>query len=369
VKNPWFDRAKVFLWLPFAIPYFCVAKIMRVQPLFQPYIHSFAERLANIKETDLSDSPYCQRYFRQLQAHRSYYLEIYAAVLQQVLNHTNVAREHLTLLETGAGNGWLALFAKHCGFGTVLVHDLDPVFLAAAMKLSHSVQLTVIAMPTTEISEWPLALRNQQIDAIVGTDMIEHVYHLPSFFQSLAQLQPAKVFVFTTGSNPENPWKVHRLKKLQRRDEWIGGSPDDSALFGHEPHASFRQIRKDIISAEAPNIGEKELAILVKATRGQKQSDIIKSVALFQKNGQLPLPASGHNTCHPVTGSHTERILPLADYKAICQEAGFQVKISSGFYDTDKKGLKKHISNLLNRLLTIFGTRIAPFIFLTGTKK
>jgi hypothetical protein len=77
-------------------------------------------------------------------------------------------------------------------------------------------------------------------------------------------------------------------------------------------------------------------------------------------------PLDKFNTCHPETGSWTERILSINDYKSTFQSCGFVLTVNSGFYNEHKKGLKKIMFQGINLLVTIFGMRFAPFIILSG---
>jgi hypothetical protein len=175
------------------------------------------------------------------------------------------------------------------------------------------------------------------------------------------------ISVFTTGSNPENYFKARQLMKLQLRDELIGGNTDDALLFGHEAHESYLKIRENIIRNIAPELEENTILTLAKLTRGNNRNDIIIAVKNYQSNHELPqLIDHPTNTCHPETGSWTERLMPISTYKSIFQQHRFSLHISAGFYNQYQSGIKGICLQVLNKILWIFGLRLAPFIFLTG---
>jgi hypothetical protein len=98
-----------------------------------------------------------------------------------------------------------------------------------------------------------------------------------------------------------------------------------------------------------------------------QKKDILAAIEIYHKSGMLPIePLDKFNTCHPETGSWTERILSLKEYKTIYQSNGFALTVNSGFYNEHKKGLKKTMFQGINLMVSIFGMRFAPFIILSG---
>jgi hypothetical protein len=157
--------------------------------------------------------------------------------------------------------------------------------------------------------------------------------------------------------------------KLQWRDEHVGGKADDALLFGHDAHESYHKIRENIIKVVAPELDENIILKLAKLTRGKNQSDIIDAVKKFQTTKELPLLINHpSNTCHPETGSWTERLMPISTYKSIFRHHQFKLSFSSGFYNHYQPGIKGITLLFLNKIKSIFGLKLDPFIFLTGKK-
>lgn len=343
---------------------------MKPDQNIQSFIPSFEQLLAGVEPASLSDEVYCRKYFVHLRDNSRYYLAIYASVLEKVLQNSRFTKQEINLLDYGAGNGLLGIFARYCGFGRVALNDIDLPFLEAARKLAQAVGVDInafIAGDIIRVQEHPFA---HQLNAIAGTDVIEHIYNLDDFFARIQAINPAMISVFTTASNPLNAMKVRQLRRLQLRDELVGGEPDDFLLFGAEPLQPYFQIRKDIIKEMLPAIDPETLTMLATSTRGMNAADIKKAVGSYQLNNTLPeLIKDPANTCNPLTGSWTERIMPLEEYQSLYKRNGFSLFIYDGFYNKYKKGLKGLISNGLNRLIPIFNHRISPFIVFVGVKK
>ncbi len=334
---------------------------------FQQEIKSFSILLSQNELSLHHSNNYCDRYLQHLIANRNYYLDIYAHVFEKVLTNSNSPKENLTIIDYGAGNGLLGIFAKYCGFGKVIINELDHVFLMSSLNLSEKLNIIIDKFIEGDISIVKKETTDLKIDAIIATDVIEHIYNLNDFFTTLQSINPEIISVFTTGSNPENYFKVKKLQRLQLKDEFEGGKPDDFALFGFQSHKAYLEIRKDIIRGVLKNEADNVINQMASKTRGLQKKDILSAIEVYLKTGMLPNePIDTFNTCNPETGSWTERIINLDEYKNIYQTFNFNLIVNSGFYNVHKKGLKRLSFQLLNMLVSIFGMRFAPFIILTG---
>ena len=261
------------------------------------------------------------------------------------------------------------MFAKHCGFQKVFLSDIDKSFIDSSIVLARQLNIIIEGFVHGSIQELRLSIGNEIPDAIAGTDVIEHIYDLDLFFETLTNMNPSIISVFTTSANPENYFKVQQLKKLHRKDELEGGQPGDFLLFGQHAHESFINIRKKIIKSSANLTGD-EIEMLAKATRGYDKNDIIKAVDKYVSTHELAeVIRHPTNTCNPLNSSWTERILSLDEYTRIYTRHGFSLEIYEGFYDQYKPGIKKILSAGVNFLVKILGNKIAPFIILVGYEK
>jgi len=330
-------------------------------------IASFEQLLAKVDVDKLSPHAYCRHYFERIRSNSGYYLKIYTAVLEEVLANSKFGMDKIVLMDYGCGNGVLGLFAKHCGFSKVLFCDLDSYFIAATDHLSQQLNIMHDGLLCGDVSTVRWRFFDQGINALVGTDVIEHIYDLNEFFRILKLLDNFMVTVMTTSSNPENPFIERRLRALHKRDEWKGLSPEKAALTGELPHESFRAIREKMIRRSIPAASDKIVKMLVKVTRGMDKKDLLTYLEIYQVNKRMPPPLTDHtNTCNPLTSSWTERILSLREYQNIYNTQGYVVSFKPGFYDINKKGWKRQAALLMNRLIPVFGMKIALFFMLTG---
>lgn len=337
---------------------------------FSERIPEFESKLKQVQVEAVSSELYCRKYLIHLLKHKTYFLTIYAIVLDKLVQHSIKKPNEISIIDIGAGNGLLALFAKFVGFKEVYINDINERFVDASRQLSIQLQIGIDGFICGGIKEVQLYFKSEVPDAVIGTDVIEHIYNLNDFFETIQLMNPEMVSVFTTASNPKNYFKVQHLRKLQRKDELEGGNPEDNELFGEKPLASFFSMRKEIINLHFNDIAAEDLNLLVQRTRGMIEADILKVINQFRLDGTLPpLHANDTNTCHPFSGSWTERILQISDYQSIYQASGFRVKIYNGYYDEHKKGLKKLINKILNVGVRILGIRIAPYIIFVGSKK
>ena len=305
-----------------------------------------ADALRHIDYNSVSISDYSRNYILQLLPNIDYYLDICNRCLNLLSPNTH------TVVDYGGGHGFLCFLAKERGFPNVIYIDYNPEAsrtVDALAKLLGYGPDTVLTGDENTLKEW---CDNQKTipDALMGIDVIEHIYRLESFFQTLYALNPSMEMVFSTGSTPYNPWVKRRLRRIMRNDE-----------LGDSSHPGFLNLRRDYIVQKRPDLTKGDCERWAKATRGLTYADIDKSLLSPYTRELSPYPTP--NTCDPATGSWTERILPLHAYQAIV--APRHITLNKGFYNTHRGGAKGSLSRLFNALLHLPATRwMAPFIIL-----
>lgn len=340
---------------------------MPQQSIFHSRIQQFAKLLDIVDGGNDNISNYSRRYLQYLLRHRVYFLHIYASVLQHALLKSEKAFTEVALIDYGAGNGLLGLFAKYCGCKKVFLCDTDKNFVEAAKVIAQRAGIMPDGFVHGDINEFRKHYSEEHIDWIVGTDVIEHIYDLEVFFDTVQSMNAGMITVFTTASNPDNYFKVKKLRAMQVNDELKGGHPSDFELAGEEPHPPYLQMRKDIIDQLAPSLSPGEILQLAHITRGKNKADIGKAILEYKATGKLPdAPADAWNTCHPLTGSWSERILPVAAYSEIYKRHQFCAEAANGFYDAYSKTSKRFFNSFRNLLMKIMGKKMAPFITLVG---
>src|SRR4051794_2700036 len=176
--------------------------------MFKQYITAFSQKLQYIQVNTLPIERYPAEYLQLLITQRTYFLHIYAQVLQKVIQYATKPKEEIVLLDYGAGNGLLGMFAKHCGFKMVYSIDINERFVAAARLLNKQLSQQIDAILS---GDWDMVAHfcktNPVPDAVIGTDVIEHIYDVGVFLGNIKALNPAMITVFTTASVTANPFK------------------------------------------------------------------------------------------------------------------------------------------------------------------
>lgn len=294
-----------------------------------------------------------------------YYLSIYAQLFALAAKRSDKPFTDSAILDIGAGNGLLGIFAAFCGCKNIYLNEPDPVFMKASKQLAAVLGVEVqdfITADATQLNAYPFV---QKPDVIFGADVIEHIYDLEAFVKTMSLINPFMVAVFTTAANTSNVFKTRSIIRLQQRDEFLGSPNDD--ITGAPSHQTYLTIRKQIINQQFPDINDRDLKMLASATRGLVKQDILGFVDKWLQTGQLP-ERNMHptNTCHPITGSWTERLLTTNEYRMIFEKNTFHLEVLPGFYNIHNKGLKFIFAKLLNGVIPIFGKQLAPFIFLSA---
>lgn len=341
---------------------------------FQPYIQPFGEQLKQVKVEQLQLEEYPAQYLHRLLEHQLYYLHMYAAVLNKATEEAGCKKEELIVIDYGCGNGLLGLFAKFCQCKAVYLVDHNAAFLQAALKLSTALAMEVNGFIQGDIEDVENYFINKaKPSAIIGTDVIEHIYNLETFFRSIARINPGMVTVFTTASVTDNYFKSRQLIKLQYKDEHLGSNALHASTNNPFAGLPFKKIREQLIKNYAPDLQDEQVLSLSISTRGLQQTDIKKAVDEFKHSGTLPTPPiHATNTCDPITGSWTERLLTIDEYSQLYKQAGFSLKVYNGFYSEWQSGVKALVLGMVNRCIKLLkhkGRFITPFIILVGGKE
>jgi Methyltransferase domain len=326
----------------------------------------------NVEQIDI---PLYQKvYLKHLIKNIEYYVSIFDKIIKNSLILSKKDKGNVVLIDYGCGNGLLGMYAKYCGVKNVILMDFTLASLQAAKSLSNITNIAIDDFVHGEIDSLPKFWIDKKVDIILGTDVIEHIYDLNIFFSKISKINVDMITCFTTGSNPSNLFKVNKLRKAQIKDEFRGGNNDDILLYGAEACKPFYEVRKNIIEQNFKNILPTEIIDLVVRTRGKKKSDIIEETKKYLSTKiQPPILLDKYNTCDPITGSWTERILKITEYKKIYAKSGFKLEVKNGYYNAINNTI---IKNLLLTTINFFiktsaftGKFLAPFIIIYGCKK
>jgi len=100
------------------------------------------------------------------------------------------------------------------------------------------------------------------------------------------------------------------------------------------------------------------------------KNDILNAVSDYLINQKIPVPPPHpSNTCDPYTGSWSERLLTIAEYKLLYNRYGFKFEQYNGFYNSYENSIKSFLLKFINAISKIAGKKISAFIILVGFKK
>ena len=312
----------------------------------------FAELCQQIAGTDFSNISVSEQYIEKVRRNVDtlpYYSKIYSCCLSDL---TDVANS--VLVDYGGGCAFLSQFAKRIGVAKVIYVDINSESAQTAAELKRVLGIgpdVIIHGDSSDLKDW-CAENNVFPDCLVSVDVIEHIYELDAFFADLLSVNPSMKMVFTTASNPFNRLKVRGLRKVMLADEQ-----------GRGEEKGFYAQRLEYIRQWFPQLTENELEYWARNTRGLVFDDIEKAVAEKRPNTAI----DRYNTCDSSTGSWTERVLPLSDYKRLFSKYKRILCVENGFYDTNRTQSQKALRTIINGIIRVFphlGRCFAPFIIL-----
>lgn len=311
-----------------------------------------AQQLRHIDYHQLDISDYSRNYILRLLPNLDYYLDIYTRCLVRMSVILRKPPSQITMVDYGGGHGFLSCLAKARGVGQVIYIDYNPQAAQTVRAIAEQLGIGPDVVLEGDAATLHHYCQTNGITpvAILGMDVIEHIYRLDTFFDQLHSINDQMIMLFTTGSTPYNKHVVKRLKQVMRLDE-----------MGRDGQPGFWELRRNAIAEQFPKLTHAELDMWADNTRGLNYADTLQAVA----TRIMPTPHDEFNTCDPATGSWTERILPIAEYQQLIAGYGWQVRAGNGFYNTYRGGAKGWASRLLNIPLRWSCFRhIAPFIII-----
>ncbi len=324
-------------------------------------------KLINLDIKSLNISEYNQQCLGGKIAILKGILELYGRLLYLCLNNSRISPENFVLVDYGGGSGVISFLAAEMGIGTVIYNDIYDVSCTDVGCLSNALGLKLDHIVCGDVGELVSDVQENSIhvNAITSYDVLEHIYDVESHFKKLSCLSDRKFrIVYASGANIENPRHVRIVKKKQIESEY----KNRDKKWGHKERDSlqaFLNVRRNIISAYAPDLSFEVVEQLACSTRGLIQRDIEKCVDEFRLQGSIAYHIEHPtNTCDPYTGNWCEHLMDLEWLEQIIKNAGFSVEIMTGRCNTSGSLLKRGVRMFLNAMIQLLGRRgmfIAPY--------
>lgn len=327
----------------------------------------FEQKIIEIDFDKLPISDYNKKYIANIKSAHCYYINIYAYV-QSVMRSITLLNKDIIMVDYGGGCGFFSILAKMLGVHKVIYIDRNPDSVKTVKEVSKVFGIgpdVIICGDSPDLVAW--CQENQvKPHAVVGLDVIEHIYNLRHFFADISSLNQNLSLVFMTGSNPKNFWKCRKLRKEM-----------DAYEKGNAATPNYYTKRLEFIKRTYSDMEKSKAHEYAAITRGMNYEDIQYFIQSNNYDGTGAATLTGyqdkHNTCDPETGNYMERILPLKEYRYLLsgEEDGLCF-IQVGFYNLFGKNKLKNlcamIANKLIRSIGAWGIRISPFIIITSIR-
>ncbi len=313
-------------------------------------------QIRSIDFEHLGINEYSREYIREVLPNLEYFFRIYTDTIL-VLLKKEIPQGYF--VDFGGGHGFLSLFLKKLGF-KVIYCDSDPLSIQTITTLKEhlgSGPELIVEGSSEELLAY-CTVNKLRPAYLIATDLIEHVFDLNVLFADLYQINPGFKMAFTTQSNPSNPYRVMRLRKLMVEVEKI----------------LFLPMRSDYIRENYPGLLEEEIGNLATGSRGLTYKGISEAVDNYLETGKMPEPdVDKYNTCDPNSGNWIERILPLKTYRKILNNNGFKVEFKRGKYNENNRTTTSlTLIRAVNKLLRhtgFAGSILAPYLIIKITPK
>jgi hypothetical protein len=326
-----------------------------------------AKKLTSLDLTSLRISEYNQNYLGFKIKNIRPILQLYGRLLYLSLERSLVPTENFILVDYGGGSGLISLLGAEIGIGTIVYNDIYDVSCADVRCLSGALGLGLDHIVSGDVDELVSYLHENSIsiDAIISYDVLEHIYDVQSHFQRLSTLCKSQFrVVYGSGANMANPRYVYSVRKKQIEAEY----KNREKAWGHKERDSLKaycDVRKEMISTYAPDLGSEQVEQLTRSTRGLIKRDIEKCVDDFRRKGSIDYrPNHPTNTCDPYTGNWCEHLIDLGWLEEVIRNEGFSVEIRAGFYNMSGGLVERFVRKTLNGVIQFFGRRsmfIAPY--------
>ncbi|MDA3880421.1 MAG: hypothetical protein PF436_08540 [Prolixibacteraceae bacterium] len=322
-----------------------------------------AAKLKGLDIETLSVSEYNRKYLGNYISHLQFYMTVYTQLMAKAVRALKHPIEESLFVDYGGGCGLLSMLAVETGFKEVIYNDIYDVSTADAEVIGQYLGLMASSYVCSDIDKLVafLNIKNKQPDVLCSMDVLEHIYNPKDWFAKAGEINADFSIVFLTSANPANPFVKKRLKKLHAKAEYSGEQKTEG-WKERDSVKPFVELRKDIISQFAPGLGDSEVAMLAKHTRGQKVGDIENAVSHYFKTGVSPVLINHPtNTCDPFTGNWSENLLDLKEFRSGLSALGYNVRFENSYYSYSENQKLNMVKALLNLIIWSLGRRFLIF--------
>ena len=274
------------------------------------------------------------------------------------------------VLDIGCGFGWDAVAISSRANATVVANDIRPEMTSVVEKRVEEINKlgagVKIEMLTGDICS--VALPANSFDAIICQQTIEHVRDLDAMFSVCFRLlRPGGRAIFTNDNNVFNRASFLKEEEMwKRRDndwEFIEELKRQRPIENRDIQP-YAVMRKDIVLRANPSLKEPEVEMIVQATAGLTEKEIVPIAKSYMPGQKLPTPPYSSWCRNPITGEYCERQLNPFELADDLAAQGFVTWIRHGFRRWPLCWLNEVPLRWLNKVL--FNYR--PYFMVVGMK-
>jgi 2-polyprenyl-3-methyl-5-hydroxy-6-metoxy-1,4-benzoquinol methylase len=174
------------------------------------------EKLKKLDPDALGMPEYCLNYYKVSHSQRLFFsIETSANLLYRSFSLIKKNPEEAVVMDYGAGVGSLYLLAKMIGCRQVIYNDHLEDWKLSAELIANAIDVHIDHYIVGDIGDCFDRLEKFNIgcDFITSRNVIEHIYRLDHFYETIHKHQPRAVVVASTTANNSNPVAVvkHQL--------------------------------------------------------------------------------------------------------------------------------------------------------------
>ncbi len=271
------------------------------------------------------------------------------------------------ILDCGCGFGIDSMILAAHGAAEVRGIDVNPEWIASIHRYLKELDWN-LPIHTKVGDAAKLEFPDNTFDVLLSVEAISHYRDVDSFLKEAHRvLKKDGVLIISDGNNGANP--SVRSKTYQIWDRFENGPPAAS-FHGHKIEKSYRQMRKEIIARNFPNLGDSVVDELAANTFGMGDKEVVAACEKYVKEGLKPNRRFriGVPAFNPEKNDYIERLFDPRDLAQQMARIGFSARPYAHFGGAGEKGLKGRMNAFL-RTLSPITLLAAPTFKLIGVKR
>ncbi|MCL6476570.1 MAG: class I SAM-dependent methyltransferase [Firmicutes bacterium] len=228
------------------------------------------------------------------------------------------------IVDAGCGFGVIAIIIHLLGARKVWGCDISEERLTTFQRIIADLRLEAYLeghlLPVENIP-----LEDCSVDAVVSNEAISHYRDVDAFVRQAARLlKPGGVLLIADGNNAANLSRRRFTQEIWERFE----NRPAGEVHGHYLETPYREMRRQIIQATAPQLPEDIVTRIAEGTAYMDRNAVVKAVHHYLATGTLPSSRFDRNRCplNPISGAYMEMLFHPAELARQIEDYGFRAR-------------------------------------------